>query len=72
MLMLLRMIDKISVWKNLHLNSDSMQIDTPLCTTFIIIIIMNYIYLQAATDLLVRQKQLSVGLPPDREHVITR
>ncbi|KAK3100518.1 hypothetical protein FSP39_021212 [Pinctada imbricata] len=25
----------------------------------------------AATDLLVRQKQLSVGLPPDREHVIT-
>ncbi|ESO88485.1 hypothetical protein LOTGIDRAFT_179098 [Lottia gigantea] len=26
----------------------------------------------AATDLLVRQKQLSVGLPPDRERIITR
>ncbi|KAK7498731.1 hypothetical protein BaRGS_00010108, partial [Batillaria attramentaria] len=25
----------------------------------------------AATDLLVRQKQLSVGMPPDREHIIT-
>jgi phosphorylase kinase alpha/beta subunit len=26
----------------------------------------------AATDLLVRQKQLSVGLPPDSEKTITR
>ena len=31
-----------------------------------------YAIIQAAADLLVRQKQLSVGLPPDREKIITR